>query len=438
MPQQPTLNEISRFIPQLNAEWEVYFLRKKSFSVEGKDLTYDKNKVSSKDFFSIRVLKDNKLGFSSCSELGKIPEALNNALMLAENSDSDEFLQFPEPEEIEPIKVFDEELEKVKHNLFDFLMEMQKGAFSDKRIKKLRNAEINVSFEEKGIVNSKGLSLSYPFTSITAHIIAIAEDKDSQMGWAYRAERFLKNINFQDVGKEASKRAIVLLNGEKIKSFKGFALLDSAVAAEFLELIAQSLSAENFLLGKSIFINKMNESVMDEKINIIDNGLLPEKFGSTPFDGEGVSTKNKILIERGMLKGLMHNCYTAKRAGLNRSTGNGVRTDRGITVGPTNLYLDTSENKYSFKDLLNFIDEGVYVLDVMGMHTANPVSGDLSVGIAGVYVEKGEIKYPVKEAVISGNIGDVFKNIIAVGDDLTFYGNIGIPTLLVEGLDISG
>jgi PmbA protein len=74
----------------------------------------------------------------------------------------------------------------------------------------------------------------------------------------------------------------------------------------------------------------------------------------------------------------------------------------------------------------------------MGMHTANPVSGDFSVGIAGVYIEKGELKYPVKEAIISGNVSQIFKNIKALGQDLTFYRNIGTPTLLVEGIDISG
>ncbi|MCX7988606.1 MAG: TldD/PmbA family protein [Thermodesulfovibrio sp.] len=438
MLQQPILNDIIKFIPKIKAEWEVYYLRKKSFSIEGKDLTYDKNKISSKDFFSIRVLKDNKLGCSSCVELQKITDAFNAALILAENSDPDDFIQFPESDEIKKVDVFDEELEKVKHNLFDFLMEIQNGAFFDKRIKKLRNAEINISFEERGVINSKGLSIFNPFTNISAHIIAIAEDRDSQMGWAYRAERFLKNINFHEIGKEASKRALMLLNGERIKSFKGYVLLDAVVAAEFLELIAQSLSAENFLLGKSIFINKINETVINEEINIIDNGLIPERAGSSPFDAEGVPTENKILIEKGILKGLMHNCYTAKRMGLQRSTGNALRTDRGITVGPTNLYLDSIGKKLDFNNLLNYIDRGVYVLDVMGMHTANPVSGDFSVGISGVYVERGQLKSPIKEAVISSNIAEVFKNIKAIGNDLTFYGNIGAPTLLVEGIDISG
>ncbi len=438
MPQQPILNEILRKISSIKAHWEIYFLRRKSFSLEGKDFDFDKNKVAVRELFSIRVLKDGKIGFATCTSLDRISDAFNHAIMLAENSDPDEFSEIPEPGQLQEVQVYDRELEKVSDNLTDFLVEMQKGAFKDKRVKKLRNSEVHVSFDEKGFINSKGLEISYNFSQITAHIMAIAEDLDSQMGWSYRAERFLKNVNFFEIGRDAAAKATLLLNGKRIKSLKGYGLIIPAVAVEFLELISKSLSAENFFLGKSIFINKMDKLVINDKINIIDDGLLEERFGSTPFDGEGVPTKRKFLIEKGVLKGLMHNSYTAKRAGLKSSTGNALRTDRGISVGPTNLYLDTENRNYSFEDLLKIIDRGIYVIDVMGMHTANPISGDFSVGVAGLYIEKGEIKYPLKEVVISGNIGDFFKNIIATGTDLTFYGNLGAPTLLVEGLDISG
>jgi len=191
-------------------------------------------------------------------------------------------------------------------------------------------------------------------------------------------------------------------------------------------------------MGKSVFCGKIEHHVVNDSLNIIDDGLIPEKFGSTPFDAEGVPTSKKVLIEKGILKSLMHNQYTAKRAGFEKSTGNAVRTDRGITVGPTNLYIDTDRDKISPEEIIKVVDKGVYIIEVMGMHTANPVSGDFSVGISGIYIEKGEFKYPVKETVISGNILEVFKNIKAVGNDLNFFGNIGSPTLLVEGIDISG
>lgn len=315
---------------------------------------------------------------------------------------------------------------------------MQKAAYGDSRIKKLRNAEISLSFEERGIINSKGLTVSDSFTNLSAHIIAIAENGDSQMGWAYRAERFLKNIDFEEVGREASDRAIMLLNPKKIDTFKGWVLLNPYVASEFLSFLSNSLSAENFQLGKSIYTNKMFAKVMDSSISIIDDGLIPERVGSTPFDSEGVPTSRKLLIVDGILKVLMHNSYTAKRAGLSKSTGNAIRTDRGISIGPTNLFIESSNKKYHLEDMVKLIDKGIYILEVMGMHTANPVSGDFSVGVSGILVEKGELKHPVKEVVFSGNIGDLFQRIRALGDDLTFLGNIGSPTLLIEGGDFSG
>ncbi len=432
------IKSIHKKIPELkNLQWEIYFLRKKLLSVEGKDLNTDKRKESIKDFFSVRVIKEQKAGTANCSSIERLPDAFLAALQIAEISEPDEFICLPSSKEYKDVAVFDETLFDLKGSLSELLINMQKAAFFDKRIKKLRNAEIAIIIDEKGIINSDGISIFHPFTTINAHIITVAEDKSSQMAWSYRVERFYKNINLEEVGREAGQKALMLLNPKKINSFKGFAVFDTFVATEFVELLSQSLSAENYLLGRSLFIGKMNEQVINPLINIIDDGTIPEKFGSTPFDGEGVPTSRKILIEKGMLQSLMHNTYTAKRMGTS-STGNSVRLASGISVGPTNFYIDTDEKKYDKEELIKNVDKGVYITEVMGMHTANPVSGDFSVGVSGVYIENGELKYPVKEAVISGNLLEVFNNIVALGNDLRFYGNIGSPSFLVEGVDISG
>lgn len=431
------LDAIFQKIPKIHADWEIYFLKRKTHSVEGKDLKLDKKKDATRDFFSIRVIKDKKAGFSICSEIDKIPEAFNLAIELAQISDQDEFLSLPYPEQVKTVEVFDEQLINMKESLPEILINMQKSALFDKRIKKLRNAEISFKIDLKGIINSKGISLYQPFTSIMVHIIAIAEEKDSQMGWAFRTERFLKNINFEDVGLEAGKKALMLLSSRKIKPFKGFTVLSPDVACEFLELIAQSISAENYQMGKSLFSGKIGQIVINEKLNIIDDGLAPKKFGSTPFDAEGFPTSKKTLIKNGVLTGLLHNTYTANRA-RTLSTGNAIRTEKGLSVGPTNLYIDSEEKNFSLEDLIKQVDKGIYIVEVMGMHTANPVSGDFSVGVSGIYIENGELKHSVKEAVYSGNVIELFKNIRALGNDLKFFGNTASPTLLVEGADISG
>lgn len=436
MQEQHILNEVIKEIPPSDAQWEIFFLKRKVYSVEGKDLKVDKKKVAAEEFFSIRVIKDKKAGFATCGQKDKIKETFFSALNIARVSDPDEFLMLPEPGKIVENALYDEELINKKDSLPELLLNMQKSAFFDRRIKKLRNAEITVTFDEKGVLNSKGIAVYEPSTTCSACIVAVAEDRDSQMGWSCRAERFIKNMFFESIGREAGLNALMLLNSKKIKPFRGQAVFSPFVAAQFLGLIAQSLSAENYQKGKSLFTAKMGQTVIEKSLNIIDDGLLPERFGSTSFDAEGVATSKKFLIERGILKSLMHNTYTACREGVN-STGNAVRIDGGVTVGPTNLYIDT-EVKLNPEDLIKQVERGVYIIEVMGMHTANPVSGDFSVGISGIYIENGQKKYPVKEAVISGNVVEVFKNIKAVGNDMKFFGNIGSPSLLVEGIDISG
>ena len=84
------------------------------------------------------------------------------------------------------------------------------------------------------------------------------------------------------------------------------------------------------------------------------------------------------------------------------------------------------------------VDKGIYVIETMGMHTANPISGEYSVGVSGLWIEGGSISHPVKEAVISGSILDLFKNIVLIGDEPSFYGNIGTSHLLAGDIDISG
>ena len=121
-----------------------------------------------------------------------------------------------------------------------------------------------------------------------------------------------------------------------------------------------------------------------------------------------------------------------------RSTGNAVRP--GIKAPPaaglTNLYIEKGD--FSRGALFNRAGTGLFVTEVMGMHTANPVSGDFSVGAAGIWIENGKRAYPVKGVAIAGNVIDILKSVTAVGSDLRFFGKIGAPSLLISDLTISG
>ena len=109
------------------------------------------------------------------------------------------------------------------------------------------------------------------------------------------------------------------------------------------------------------------------------------------------------------------------------------------SAGILNLYLKTSSESdvIPFNTLISSMDKGLYITEAMGVHTANPITGEFSIGVSGLWIENGTIKFPVKEAVISGDMLGLFERIEAVGDDMRFYGNIGTPSLLIGPTDIS-
>ncbi len=273
-------------------------------------------------------------------------------------------------------------------------------------------------------------------TSCAAQIMVVAEDGgDSQMGWDFDGSRFLGDVTFEKVGKNAARRALRLLGAKKMNSVKADVILDNSVATEFLGIFASLLSSDYVQKGKSLLAGKLHQKVVGELVNVVDDGSMERKLGSRPFDDEGVPTSKKYLIDCGMLSGYMYNVYTAKKDGVT-STGNAVKAGFSSLpgVGPSNLHIPASSGS---GDILAFLDKGLYITDAMGIHTANPVSGGFSIGVSGLWIEKGVVKYPVKEAVISGNILDFFGKVKAVGNDLRFYGNMGAPSMMIGPLDIS-
>ncbi|HHU33232.1 MAG TPA: TldD/PmbA family protein, partial [Clostridia bacterium] len=189
--------------------------------------------------------------------------------------------------------------------------------------------------------------------------------------------------------------------------------------------------------GKSVFSGKVGKKVSSTAITIIDDGALPGAILSSPFDGEGVRTQETILIEEGILQGFLHNSYTAAKEGVS-STGNGIRGSFKGTpeVGTTNFYI--KPGSITQEELIKDISKGLYVTEVMGIHTANPISGDFSVGAAGLLIENGVLTTPVRGIAIAGNIIELLESVDLAANDLTFFVGRGSPTLRIAKMTISG
>ncbi len=430
---------------------EVYIKSSRNLSLEVKNQELDAVESSLSFGYSLRVIRDGKLGFSYSTSPEESESVIRNAIDAAKWADADEYLDMPsngkhgspQAKESGSLEIFDKdgwdikEDEAIKHVL---IIEKAANDF-DKRIKKTRKASGTFSSGEIFILNSKGIDISYPYTKFTAQVMTVAEENgESQMGWDFNGSRLLQDISFEDVGRNAAKRAVQMLGAKRINTVKAPVILDNSVASEFLGIFASSFSAESVQKGRSLLKDKIGQKVISRKVNLVDSGIIPRRLGTRPFDDEGVLTSEKVLIKDGALMGFLHNTYTAKKEGIH-STGNAVRGGyTGLpSAGILNLYLKTSSESdvIPFNTLISSLDKGLYITEAMGVHTANPITGEFSIGVSGLWIENGVIQFPVKEAVISGDMLGLFQKIEAAGDDMRFYGNIGTPSLLIGPTDIS-
>jgi len=180
----------------------------------------------------------------------------------------------------------------------------------------------------------------------------------------------------------------------------------------------------------SFLQDKLGKKIADDRITIYDDGLIPGLLGTTPFDSEGVPTKKTIVVEQGVLKNYLCNTYAAQKLKL-VSTGNA----EGTGVTPHNFYL--TAGNIPPDQIISSMDKGLILIRTLG-HGLNPVTGDISRGAYGLWVEKGEIAYPVSEITISGNLAEILRAIETIGNDLEFRSPVSGPTIKIKELMIAG
>jgi len=433
---------------------EIFIRNSRGISAEAKDGRIEAMEVSMDVGIALRVIKEQRLGFAFASDPQEIEATINAAIDAAKHTVADEYLDIPEQMLAGEVLIFDEQIKNItEETVIKNALLLEESALSfDTRIKKVRKAEVGVDVSNTTIANSNGVNISYEGTYYSAHVTTLAsvDNSDNQMGWDFAGSRKMRDVDINTVGAASSRRAVELLGSRKIAAVKAPVIICPSVAVSFLDILSASLSAEAVQKQRSFLQGKVGQSIMSTIIDIVDDGTMPWGTGTRPVDDEGVPVSKKSVISKGVLNSYLYNTYAAKKAGL-RSTGNAGRGSHkslpGIEV--TNFYLkpegsrDTAviggngrsplrENK-----LIKSLSRGILILNAMGLHTADPISGDFSVGISGQWIENGEMAYPIKEAVVSGNILTLFKKIEALGSDMEFYGNIGSPSLLIGDMDIS-
>ena len=198
------------------------------------------------------------------------------------------------------------------------------------------------------------------------------------------------------------------------------------MTAALLRFLAACVDGEAINQKQSFLVEKLGTKVGSDLVTVVDDGLIPGAPGTAPFDSEGVPHRKTSVMEAGTLKSWLLDTYNGRKLKM-ASTGN--------AGGPTNLYL--AAGKASPAEILKSVDKGFLLTGTLGQGTV-PTTGDISRGAFGLWIEKGEIVHPVAEVTISGNLGEVLKNVVMVGNDLDFRRPIAAPTIKIAEMTIGG
>jgi PmbA protein len=401
----------------------------------------------------IRIFKDKRVGYSYTSILDEsnIEKCIDRAFSNSKITFQDELNYLPVESEfknkeniIDKKILFSEEFFnfdiKQKIQLAKELEILAKK--KDRRVAGVNSLIYDDSLDEVMILNSTGFFDSYKTTSAFIYISIISKEKeDTSTGDFFEYKRSPGEFNLEDIAANAVKRSISILGGKKVKSQVVDIVLDPFIAAQFLGIIAGIVTADTVQKGKSLLKDKIGEKIFKDEFDIIDDGNLSYGLASKPFDGEGVPKSKTIVFENGVLKTYLYDSYTARKD-KKFSTGNAVRASyKSIPeVGVSNFYLKPS--KTSLEEIIKSVDKGFYVVDIIGLHSGtNPISGQISVGAKGIWIDKGSFSEPVKEVTIATDLLSFCKSIDKISNELKFMpsgGYIGSPSMLIKDITLSG
>jgi PmbA protein len=257
-----------------------------------------------------------------------------------------------------------------------------------------------------------------------------------QRDYWYSSHRKLSKLEpAAAVGKKAAERTIRRLGARRVKTQQAPVVFDPETAASLLRHLAGAVSGSSLYRKTSFLLGKLGEKIAASGIWIDDDARIPSALGSKPFDGEGLPTRRTPVIEDGVLTSYLLDTYSARKLSL-RSTANASRSFADApAASPTNFFLRPGTT--SPEEIIRSVRSGLYVTELSGFGV-NPVTGDYSRGAVGLWIENGELAYPVEEITIAGNLLEMFQNIEVIGDDLKLRGTIAAPTLKIAKMTIAG
>jgi PmbA protein len=419
-------------------DFEVFGISSDIIRAESKGQQLESLTRSNESGISIRVLIQGAMGFSYGFEASE--NLIDAAVTSAHYQFKDAHNRFPTPGAgYASIEAYDPEVASMgPDDCIGRAVQLENAAHeSDPRVEKVRKASFSRSSSRVHIMNSNDIQVFFSMTSVgTSLMVTVRQGSEVQSGHDFDISHQLRSLDVEKVGRSAVARAAALLGAKQLKTTRMPVLFDPMTTADMIEFISDSFLGENVIKGKSYLRDKLGMKCFSECITLSDNPLDERAADSCPFDGEGVPSQNSILVEEGTVKGFLYDSYWASVAGKD-STGNSVRGGYRSWPSLSIRHICLNPSCEPMSHVLSNLPQVLKVTDIMGMHTANPITGELSVGINGILLEHGRPLYPIREAALSGNIYEMFSRVISLGDDVREFGQILCGSLLIDAVDIS-
>lgn len=405
----------------------------------GQTVTVRQGKVETIEYnrdkgMSISVYIGQRRGNASTSDFSRqavrdtVDAALNIARYTAEDDcaglpDTDQLAtEFPDLDLYHPWTLNVEQA-------IELASECEQAAFrTDKRINNSEGATVNVSEGLFVQANSLGFIGGLPSSrhSVSCSVIAGKGDGMQRDYWYGSARDAREILKVQEIGRIAAERTVRRLNARKLDTMQCPVLFEAPVAGGLFGHFVGAVSGGSLYRKSSFLLDQLDKPVFSRNIRIDDVPDIKRGLASSVFDDEGVRTRRRAVVEEGVLRGYFLGSYSARKLGM-QTTGN--------AGGTHNLIVQPGE--LDFNGLLRKMQRGLLVTELLG-HGVNPVTGDYSRGAAGFWVEHGEIQYPVEEITIAGNLKDIYKNIVAVGNDVLVQGSRQCGSVLIENMMVAG
>lgn len=427
----------TRHLGNILERWELCFIKEREKRFEAADGEILTIELKEEEGIALRGIKDGRMCFSYTFEKGEraASELVGNVSSLLPFLDPDPCYLLPAGCLPYPgLDIYDEAgLACADEAKTAMLLDMESTIrAADRRITRTRNCELNEAELDVAIINSNGLLAEAKKTVYSMGAMAVAEDGNDEVSWYDWSWSFrYGELDGRKLGRRVGEKTVSFLAADVLETGVYQGQLTPGCACQFLDIFAPSFLSENLYKKKTRLVDKAGTRSFSDLLTIVDSGM--RGIGAFPFDGEGVPSRENVVVSRGVFQGFLYDTCYGKRL-EKASTGNAVRT--GVKepprCGSRGFFIEAGST-----DPVEVEDGGVVIEELMGTHTANTVTGDFSVGAVG-HRRQGSRWVPFKGVIVSGNLFELLGQVKAVGKDLTFYGSFGSPSLLVEGVRISG